>query len=173
MASDRGLSSARISLADVYSDLHNPNRNYKNAFRLYKLASDAGDVKGHYKLGMCYYTGKGTPRNYIEASKCFRKGVDPHRDPECEFMLAMMYTKGEGVQKNRNYANALLFHAAESGNEDAKRYFAKSMGDSHSQQFSQTSEPEIEILNTPDVIAGLKGANSGRKLFFQFRKKNV
>lgn len=174
MASDKGLSMARIALADAYSDLHNPSRDYKKAFHLYKLASGADDVKGHYKLGMCYYKGKGTPQNYIEASKCFRKGADPHRDPDCEFMLAMMYIKGEGVQRNRNYAIALLSHAAITGNEQAKRYLDMIAPNGALPQNLpplQEDEPSEVFLNTPDIIAGIKGAERNDKSKFSFRKK--
>lgn len=170
LASEKGSAVARIALADVLMDLNNPERDYKRGFKLYKLASEAGEVKGHYKLGMCYYNGKGVPQNLIEASKCFRKGLENGKDPDCEYMLGMMYVKGEGVQKNHNQGVLMLSHAAVSGNDNARAFLDRIAP--AGRRSSKVDMPTIKKEpNTPDFIGGIKGASDDKGLFGFLRKK--
>ena len=171
LASDRDYSPAIIALADAYMDLNNPERNYKEAFRLYKRASESGDERGYYKLGSCYYKGKGTPRNFIEASKCFRKGMEIGRDTDCEFMLALMYIKGEGVQKNHRRGMVMVRNAANEGNEEAKKYLRRIAP--ADKVIIEIEDPDVqtEDYNTPDIIGGFKGAESSKGFFAFLRRR--
>jgi TPR repeat protein len=173
LASDRDYSPAIISLADAYMDLNNPERNYKEAFRLYKRVSESGDVSGYYKLGSCYYKGKGTPRNYIEASKCFRKGLEANMDSDCQYMLGMMYIKGEGVQKNHKAGMMMVRNAANDGNEEAMRYLKRITSVEKPSDVSDDGGDDqiLEDLNTPDLIGGVKGAE--HKGLFGFLRRRM
>ena len=168
LASDMNYSPAIISLADAY--MNNPERDYKEAYRLYKRASESGDERGYYKLGCCYYKGKGTPRNFIEASKCFRRGMEISKDTDCQYMLAMMYIKGEGVQKNHSHGMAMVRNAAQDGNKDARKYL-KMISFDLGQDDIDDPEINIDNLNTPDYIAGVKGAENGGWFSTFLRKK--
>ena len=120
---------------------------------------------------MCYYKGRGTPRNYIEASKCFRKGLEINKDTNCQFMLALMYIKGEGVQKDHNQGMMMIRNAAKDGNEDARGYLRLVSQIDRPISEQETQETSFEDLNTPDIIAGMKGAENGRGVLSFLRKR--
>ena len=154
-------------------DLNNPERNYKEAFKLYKRASESGDDSGYYKLGSCYYKGKGTPRNYIEASKCFRKGMEATMDNDCQYMLGMMYIKGEGVQKNHKVGMMMVRNAAKGGNEDARKYLKRISPIDRQIIFidDDSTDQVTDDLNTPDLIGGMKGAERGKGLLAFLKRR--
>ena len=171
LASAREYSPATIALADAFMDLNNPERNYKEAFRLYRRAAESGNDRGYYKLGICYYKGKGTPRNFIEASKSFRKGMDISDNTDCQYMLGLMYIKGEGVQKNYSTGIMMIRDAAKNGNKDAIKYLKIVASTERFPGMSEMSEMNTEEPNTPDLIGGRKGAEQTWGILSFFKRR--
>ncbi len=165
MAADKEYSTARIALGDIYMDLHNPGRDYKEAARLYTLAADAGDVDAYYKIAHCYHYGKGVPLNQHKAAQYFEKGCR-EGDRECIFMLGQMYEKGQGVREDKDLGRQMIEEASRLGSVAARSYL---MGKLPNRK--QTSIIVNDVLDTPDVVAGFKGAEEMPSLFGRLKKK--
>ena len=156
MAANQGYSKARIALADAYMDLHNPNRDIKKAASLYISAAESGDVSAYYKAGMCYYRGKAIKLNYHQAIEYFRLGYK-EGDVDCE-----------GVTQDTNIASMMISHAAIAGSDDARAY----LDDKVPVKVKHTPMPvEETVLNTPDVVGKIRGADDGKTIFSQLWKR--
>src|SRR5579862_563591 len=69
---------------------------YPAAFTLWRMAGGSGDVHSQFRLGMAYYTGGGTPRDYAQAAQWFRKAAE-QGDADAQNHLGVLYAKGQGV----------------------------------------------------------------------------
>ena len=49
---------------------------YKEAFRLFRMAADQGDALAQSRLGLMYEKGRGVGRNYAEARRWYQKAAD-------------------------------------------------------------------------------------------------
>lgn len=170
LASDKNFTPAHIALADVYMDINNPERNYKKACKLYKLAYEDGDGDACYKLGCCHYYGKGTSRNLTDAMKCFREGLEKACDTGCQYMLGIMYIKGECVPKDYARGIAFINESAKNGNEYAQRYLNKIATTDEVDGFHDVHNCFVDI-DTPDLIGGIKGIRKRGKIFGFLYKK--
>lgn len=170
LASDKNFTPAHIALADVYMDINNPERDYKKAYKLYNLAYKDGNVDACYGLGCCYYYGKGIPRNFIDATKCFKEGLEKACDTDCQYMLGIMYIRGEGVSKDHSYGITLINESAKNGNEYARRYLDKIATTDKADGFHDTHDYFVDI-DTPDLIGGIKGVSKRGKIFGFLYKK--
>jgi len=78
-------------------------RDYDEAFRLYKRASDMGFVQAHINLGSCYREGQGVEKDLSTAFKCFKMASDKNSALGlCH--VGYMYEFGLGVEMNTTEA---------------------------------------------------------------------
>ena len=165
MAADKEYSNARIALGDLYMDLHNPERDYKEGARLYKLAADAGNENAYYKMGMCYRLGKGVSQSHHKALHYFELG-SKSADRECIFMIGVMYDKGQGVKQDRETGREMIVQASQMGSIAARNYLKGKLPPK-----KQTNIIVMDTLDTPDVVAGFKGADDGSVILGFLRRK--
>lgn len=64
------------SIGEAYYRGLGMNRNYHEAFRYFKKASDMGNVPSTCMLGTCYEMGRGTEQNMEAALDCYEKASD-------------------------------------------------------------------------------------------------
>ena len=96
-------------------------------------------------------------------------------DNDCEYMLGMMYIKGEGVQKNHRMGMTMIRNAAKAGNEDAMRYLKRITPNDKpviaADDDTTDDDQVLDNLNTPDLIGGMKGAEHSKGLLAFFRRR--
>lgn len=67
--------------------------------RTLRIRAGQGDPQAQYALGLLYYQGKGTPRDYAEALQWYRKAA-AQSDAKTQEALGSMYYYGRGVQQD-------------------------------------------------------------------------
>ena len=95
-------------------------------------------------------------------------------DIDCQYMLGMMYIKGEGVQKNHKVGMMMVRNAARDGSEDAMKYLKRiTPGDNPVALIDDGTDDDqvLDNLNTPDLIGGMKGAEHSKGLLAFFRRR--
>ena len=73
----------------------------------------------YFTLGVMYDNGRGTPRDYNEAVKWYKKAAETGI-PEAQYNLGNMYSIGQGVTKDNEEAVKWYTKAAEQGYSDAQ-----------------------------------------------------
>ena len=92
---------------------------YVRAWFELKPLAERGNPEAQWYLGVMSHDGKGTPKNYEEAVKWFRKAVEQGY-AKAEFNLGVMYRRGLGVEQDDAEAVRLYREAAEKGHLDAQ-----------------------------------------------------
>ncbi len=87
---------------------------YTEAIEWYSKAAEQGVAEAQYRLGRCYYNGKGVSQNSEEAVRWFRKAAE-QGDAEALYDLGHCYYYGEGVTKDLEEAVKWYHKAAEQG----------------------------------------------------------
>ena len=104
---DRAIQAGNIDavnqLAAMYAEGRIVDKNPKQAFILYKKASEKGHVLATCNLGFCYMYGNGTEQNYEEAFKAFSKAASLD-DGDAIVRLGDMYMNGWYVSKDLSMA---------------------------------------------------------------------
>ncbi len=64
---------------------YNSEDSNNTAFQLFKQAADCGHVEAWYKLGGCYYRGRGCSQDFAKAVQCYHEAArlgshDAHRN---------------------------------------------------------------------------------------------
>lgn len=90
------------------------------ALKLYQQAAKLGYAPAQHKLGVFYFFGKGTPRDYAQAAKWHRKAAD-QGDAHAQYDLGLLYEWGKGVPKSRREAIAWYTKAAGKAYPDAEQ----------------------------------------------------
>lgn len=88
---------------------------YEKAFEKYKAAAELGNIEGIYKIGYCYYYGKGVEQNFENAVYWFQKAAEQGH-AKAQYMLGNCYYDGKGVDKD---------------NEEAFTWYRKAAGQGH------------------------------------------
>lgn len=88
---------------------------YANAVKCFKNAAHHQYSWGQHNLALCYFHGRGVPKNLTEAARLMRLAA-AQGNQEAQTTLGMMYQYGLGVEKN--YASAENWYqlAAKAGN---------------------------------------------------------
>ena len=94
------------------------------------------------------------------------------KDSDCQYMLGLLYIKGEGVQKNHSLGMMMVRNAAKDGNADAQNYLKRITSIERPLGQADPDDMPFEDLNTPDLIGGVKGVEPSRSIFSIFKKKN-
>lgn len=82
------------------------------------------DAEAQYKLGVCYYYGRGVEEDEEEAAKWYRKAAEQGY-AVAQFMLGECYYDGEGVEQDREEAVKWYKKAVEHGNVEAQNALKK------------------------------------------------
>ena len=96
--------STLAALKATYGDAFTANQaisayergDYAIAFPVFKALAEQGDTRFNVGLGVMYMQGQGTPQNFDEAVRWFRKAADQGYGL-AQSWLAAMYSKGMGV----------------------------------------------------------------------------
>ena len=80
----------------VLSHRHRGRRNEELAFEWFRKAAEKGEVRAQYNLGVCYYEGRGTARDYAKAIEWYRRASAQGAE-KAQRNLAYMLAKGEGT----------------------------------------------------------------------------
>lgn len=91
------------------------------AFSLYGTASDLGNVRALFRLGLCYENAVGTMRNAEEAFECYCEAADKG-SIEALLQIALCYRYGRGVRQSDDLAFDYYLRAADRNNARAQ-YF--------------------------------------------------
>ncbi|MGC3957426.1 MAG: tetratricopeptide repeat-containing serine protease family protein [Verrucomicrobiota bacterium] len=83
-------------------------------FKAARKEAEQGDVNAALALGMMYYAGEGTPQNYEEAVRWYRRAAE-QGNPVAQNNLGLMYLNGQGAAVNLAEAVRMLRAAAEKG----------------------------------------------------------
>lgn len=124
-------------------------KNKKTGIKWLRLAADSGDSDAQFYLGLCYVMGYGVEEDEDKAIKWLRRAagsgnvkmqlffgmrlVADHKkeatlwltkaadagDTMAQYLLAMCYMEGEGVEEDEDKGMVLLYKAAESGSASA------------------------------------------------------
>ena len=85
------------------------------AFSLFRLSATKNLTSALYNMGNCYYNGWGTPLNYTEAIKWYKKAIE-EGDNQSMLMLGICYREGNGVEKNYKKAEEWFLRAQNNEN---------------------------------------------------------
>lgn len=80
---------------------------YQMAFRLYLELTETEDPCVLFKIGNMYHYGQGTEVNFQQAILYYKMAIE-RKDLNARCHLALMYYKGEGVERNPLIAKRLL-----------------------------------------------------------------
>ena len=92
---------------------------YATALRLMRPLAQRGDAVAQFSLGGMFDSGKGVPRDYVQAAFWYRRAAD-QGVPLAQLSLGMMYYAGEGMPQDYSVAAAWLRKAADQGNAEAQ-----------------------------------------------------
>ena len=84
------------------------------------MAAEQGSPNAQYRLGSCYFTGKGVQQNYAEAVKWMSKAAH-QGDALAQNGLGVCYREGKGVPADIREAYKWYQLAADQGDEAAKK----------------------------------------------------
>lgn len=100
-------------------DVADKAKNYPEALKWYRKASEIGYERATYNVGTYYYAGLGVEQNYTEAMIWFKIAADKGY-ANAIFNIAVMYYNGQGVAKNNTEAVYWFRKAADKGVQAAK-----------------------------------------------------
>lgn len=117
-----------FNLDDLYEtaySLLNANKNDEikciEVFHKLNIAAFSGDMKCQNALGVFYYEGIGTPKDYVKAFEWLKKSAD-QGFTRAFYNLAICYVNGLGVEKDQKKAVELLEYASEQNDLAAQSY---------------------------------------------------
>lgn len=114
--------------------------------RLKHLAA-MGDAKAQFRLGNLYYSPpekSGIAQSYKKAFQLFLASAK-QGNPHSQHNLAVLYLKGQGIERDQKKALAWFLIAAENGSKSAKRTVAKFSAEhiNETQSLKQALEKKI------------------------------
>lgn len=117
-ASSMGHHTSSIMLGNIYTNGEVVSRDFKLAYKYYKVAADNNLPAGLESLGMAYYHGRGVTRNIDKAFTLVKKAAE--KDPNAKLNLAIFYLETE---QYKNYEEALKIYTefANAGNTQAQQ----------------------------------------------------
>jgi TPR repeat protein len=98
-----------VELAKLYEEGQGVDKSDDEAFKLYKMATDAGFLPAFPRLAMCYYTGAGAEQDY---KRCLELVNLSSTHCESQLVLSFLYSEGHGVEKDEGKALELLRESA-------------------------------------------------------------
>lgn len=113
------MTPAQIAEAQELARNFKPTAAYEKEINELKELAEKGDATAQFRLGLIYYGGQATPRNYVEALSWFKKAAR-QGNPFSQYNVGYMTERGEGTP--RDYVEAAKYYrqAAEQGNQAAQ-----------------------------------------------------
>ena len=152
-ASSMGHHTSSIMLGNIYTNGEVVSRDFKLAYKYYKVAADHNLPAGLESLGMAYYHGRGVPRNIDKAFTLVKKAAE--KDPNAKLNLAVFYLETE---QYKNYEEALKIYAefANTGNTQAQQNlgYMYMVGQGTKVDYDEAMK-YFRIVYQKDPIAGL------------------
>ena len=93
-------------------------QDYARAAEWYQKAAEQGHVAAQFKLGNCYYCGKGVAQDHAKAAEWFLKAAE-QGFIYAQYSLGFYYEHGYGMAKDLTKAAEWYQKAADQGNSDA------------------------------------------------------
>jgi len=113
---------AYFALGYIYSE----NNEHEKAYYYWEKAAKEGSADAYDNLGWMAYNGKGYTVNYEKAYEFFSKALEINKnDGYAQYYLGLMYLYGQVFNQDTNMARYYLKEAADHGNEDAIKEYAK------------------------------------------------
>ncbi len=109
------MTPAQIAEAQKLAREFKPEDAYVKLLRELKPLAEQGDASAQFRVGLMYYNGQGTPRDYKEAMMWFGKAAQQGH-ALAQYNVGYMYDKGEGTPQNYGEAARFYRQAAERGN---------------------------------------------------------
>ncbi len=110
---------AANNLANYYRD----NRNYKEAFKYYKIGDDLGNEHAMNNLGILYEKGQGVQKDINIALNYYNKSYKTKKNANAAYNIGLIYHYGKGgIKKNFQLAKEWYKKA---NNEKSKKQLAK------------------------------------------------
>jgi uncharacterized protein len=107
------------------------SKDYREAFKLYRLSARQGNTLGMYNLGNMYANGTGVKQDNNEAVKWIKLAAEKGL-PSAFYNLGGHYRRGQGVEKNYEIALKFYWIASKLGHVNAKQnlgvMYVKGMG---------------------------------------------
>ena len=107
--------------------------NDKQKAEQYRQAAEQGDAEAMCKLGWCYFSGRGIPKNQAEAEKCWKTAVEIWKkaaeqgNTEAQYKLGRLCAPGvpaHGIPCDALEATQWLRKAAEKGHAGAQHHLS-------------------------------------------------
>ena len=152
-ASSMGHHTSSVMLGNIYSNGEVVSRDFKLAYKYYKVAADHNLPAGLESLGMAYYNGRGVPRNIDKAFALVKKASE--KDPNAKLSLALFYLETE---QYKNYEEALKIYTefANAGNTLAQQNlgYMHMVGQGTKVDYDEAMK-YFRIVYQKDPVAGL------------------
>lgn len=97
-------------------------KDYKNAFKCFQIAAEAGNAEAQFHISLYYREGLGVKKNYIETEKWLLKSAE-NGYRTAQSLLGTSYRYGDEYWKiNKDYQKAFIWNmkAAEQGDKSAQ-----------------------------------------------------
>ena len=103
-------------MAVLYSEGHGVKRDYKEAVRLLRLASEQGHARAQTRLAHHLFYGRGTPINYMDAVSWYEKAAE---NGSVSAMYHLGYCAENALGTPKNLSRAIHYYelAASYGDE--------------------------------------------------------
>ncbi len=152
-ASSMGHHTSSVMLGNIYTNGEVVSRDFKLAYKYYKVAADHNLPAGLENLGMAYYHGRGVPRNIDKAFTLVKKAAE--KDPNAKLSLALFYLETE---QYKNYEEALKIYTefANAGNTQAQQNlgYMHMVGQGTKVDYDEAMK-YFRIVYQKDPVAGL------------------
>lgn len=97
------------------------NKQYEEAFAIYRILAGFGDIIAQSNLGLFYYFGWGCKQDYEQAVIWFRKAAE-QGDADAQTNLGCCYHNGQGIRQDHTQAMNWFRKAAEQGHNMAIKW---------------------------------------------------
>ncbi|KAH3762868.1 sel1 repeat family protein [Pelomyxa schiedti] len=113
------LRSSCLSLLGALYVQEGLDKDPNKAFQLFQRATDAGDARGMFNLGLCYGNGTGVDKDLTQAIQLWRRSADAG-NTRAMLKLAVCYRHGWGVCRDSKQSIFFLQRAADGGDASAQ-----------------------------------------------------
>ena len=95
-------------------------RDYKTAFKEFKISADNGDTEAQFQLGYMYELGRGVPQWYKQSIRLYELAADKN-NISAQYRLGIMYSSKDSVVQDYITAHMWANIAASNGNSQKLR----------------------------------------------------
>jgi hypothetical protein len=101
-----------VAFLDAYQQEETELHSDRDVFEEFLRQAEKGTTRAYFYVGAAYTAGTGTPQNYVEAEKWYRKAADLELHAGME-ALGIINQLGQGVQQDRVEAQTWYYIAEE------------------------------------------------------------